>query len=128
MPRNIHFATDTEWGERKDALGKTATWEKVVQAGIITLEKEMNKVPEEEALKEPAYFVLDKSPEALIREFDVLKDNMWVTVPFDAIPLKGVFRVREDATVIKTEGHKELIKLSQSFNKDGISYAEVIPK
>ncbi len=124
MTRTIHFAIDNEWGERKDSLGKKNTWEKVIQEGIIALEK---TVQPPESPKKPAYFILDKSEDVLVREFDMVKDNVWVTVAFNEIPLKGKFRVREDAKVIKTEGHKEMIKLGEEFIKDGASYAEVLP-
>ena len=134
MPRTVHFATDTSWGERKDNLGKAVTWQKVIETGISVLEGNSPKLVDKAvttsgpvAPAEPGYFQLDKNDGAMIREFDMVKDNVWVTIPFSEIPLREKFRVREDHGVIKTDGHKEMIKLGESFSKDNANWAEVLP-
>lgn len=118
--RNIQFAVDGETGTRKDNLGKGVTWLKVVEAGIAALEGASEE--KEEAPEAPKYkFRIAPDDGVLVREFDILKDNQWRTVPVDDIQIGDSFRVRDDGRVLEFENFKRFVKYDDVL-KDSNGY------
>jgi hypothetical protein len=129
--KQIQFAYDSTWSDRKKTL--KVTWREVMEKGIIAFELERGNepVPEpepEEKKDEESYLLLDKDQEVIKREFDVLKEKMWRTCPFDEIELDSVFRIRDDNVVLKINDFKKFIKKGHTVERDENNYCLVLPQ
>ena len=97
--RQTQLSYDDHWHGRKSNLGKKATWQIIVRAGIITLEEMKRKGQFDDAIanlkvdrvgeqkveatpeqKVQSIKIVLKSEKTPQREFDVLRENKWETV------------------------------------------------
>lgn len=134
--RSVQCVIDTDLGERKDKL-KNVTWMKIIEDGIKANENKAissSVKAEDKPLNEPVkvekdiewYLKLEKEDTVLIREFDVLKGDMFMTVPLHEIMVGNEFRVRDDGKVLvqdKIKLFKRIAKDEQNeWKKDGFTY------
>lgn len=147
--KSTQIAYDKHWYDRKMSLGSGVTWQVILRAGIISLEElkkadklqdtvkflkiendENSSTPRVEAPKaeEPKTIkiIINKPTHVKMRAFDVVRNNAYVTVPFEQIDLYESFRIRDDNKVVVVNGKKEF-KLSKDIIKQGsIVIADVV--
>jgi hypothetical protein len=129
--RNIQFAVDGETGERKDLL-KKVTWPMIVEAGLAHYENEKEPsepAPTESAEQPPSaekYYLMIEPAKGVHREFDALREDRWITVPFEEIKIGETFRVRDDANVLMVQGFKKFRRDGDPLTREGYEYVEVV--
>jgi len=135
------FTYDSEWSERKKALGSSATWKKVMETGIVTLENEKlvnvstgdtirppEELDEEEnappSSSEGDHFQLNVTNSIV----DVLHEDRWKELEIELIEKDDIVRFRKEYVVESIKGKKRFTVIEVSdIDEEGAVYFTLKP-
>lgn len=127
--KQVQFSYDDKWFKRKQGLGKSVTWRKIMEAGIISLENgEVSKISRLiKIIRMP-----EKEEGVLIDRLHYTKSGrLWEELDsYESMKPGSVFRFRSDEVILDVEGKKNFVMLTLPEDFDGkkLSFVFPIPK